>query len=237
MKNNSFKFKQFVVHQEHCAMKVCTDACIFGASIEVNAAQNMLDIGTGTGLLSLMLAQKTMGEIDAVEIDADAYNQAKLNIEESNFATKINVYHTAIQDFEPAQKQYDLIISNPPFYQKSLQSPDNKTNKALHGITLSLEELILQVERLLLPTGSFWVLLPAYEASVLEKFANKKGLFSQKKINIRHDISKGIIRVILQLAYQQVSELIEDTLDIYELEEKRYSEKFQNLLKDYYIIF
>lgn len=239
MPKNSFTFKQFTINQDRCAMKVCTDACILGASTDVENVNNILDIGTGTGLLALMLAQKSDAKIDAVEIDEDAYNQAIENVLASSFGTKINVFHQSIQTFIPLNGLgvYDLIISNPPFYQKSLKSIDNQVNKALHAVELSFEDLIDSVVRLLNIDGRFIVLLPPFEIEKLIKIAQKKGLYLSKKILIRHDDSKPIFRIIATFFRKQVLDYKEDTFVIHEKDGKTYSEQYRILLKDYYLIF
>ena len=128
MSNSYFQFKQFIIHQDRCAMKVTTDACLFGAWVaeedksEKIITKNVLDIGTGTGLLSLMYAQKnSLANIDAIEIDEDAYIQAKENVAASPFAERINIIHDDIKRFT-FSKKYDCIISNPPFYEKEIRS-------------------------------------------------------------------------------------------------------------------
>lgn len=236
MPKNSFTFKQFTINQDRCAMKVCTDACILGASTDVENVNTILDIGTGTGLLSLMLAQRTNAQIDAVEIDEDAYQQAVMNVKESRFSEKIEVHHQRIQDFTTTET-YDLIISNPPFYQQSLKSSDVKANKALHAVELSLDELIDSVLRLLSINGKFVVLLPPFEIEKLIKIAQKKGLYLSKKMSIRHDESKPIFRVIATFLTQKVHSLEGKTLIIHKEDGKTYSNEFRDLLKDYYLIF
>ncbi len=236
MPKNSFTFKQFTINQDRCAMKVCTDACILGASTDVENVNTILDIGTGTGLLSLMLAQRTNGQIDAVEVDEDAYQQAFMNVKESRFSEKIEVHHQRIQDFTTTET-YDLIISNPPFYQQSLKSSDVKANKALHAVELSLDELIDSVLRLLSINGKFVVLLPPFEIEKLIRIAQKKGLYLSKKMLIRHDESKPIFRVIATFLTQKVHNLEEKTLIIHKEDGKTYSNEFRDLLKDYYLIF
>ena len=186
MPKNSFTFKQFTINQDRCAMKVCTDACILGASTDVENVSKILDIGTGTGLLSLMIAQRTNAQIDAVEIDEDAYQQAVMNVQESVFASKIRVHHQRIQDCL-VEDSYDLIISNPPFYQQSLKSADAKVNRALHTVELSFDDIIDSSIRLLSPNGKFVVLLPPFEMEKLIQIAKKKGLYLSKKMLIRHD--------------------------------------------------
>jgi tRNA1Val (adenine37-N6)-methyltransferase len=235
-----FQFKQFIVHQDKCAMKVCTDACILGAHADITNAHKILDIGTGTGLLSLMLAQRSMAAIDAVEIDNDAYAQAQTNIADSPFEDKISLYHQSIQDFSQehsGSKPYDLITSNPPFYQNSLQSPDVQTNKALHASTLTFDELIDAVINLLSPGGTFIVLLPPFEAQQLANIAQKKGLYLSDKLLIQHNPQKAVFRHILSFSKKPISEHHEDTLVIHEKNSNVYSDKFRRLLSDYYTIF
>jgi tRNA1Val (adenine37-N6)-methyltransferase len=234
MPKNSFTFKHFTIHQDRCAMKVCTDACIFGASTDVENVKNILDIGTGTGLLALMLAQRADAKIDAVEIEESAYSQAVSNVSESKFKDKITVYHKNIKSYS-SPNDYDLIISNPPFYQKSLKSPDSQTNKALHAVDLTFDELIESVIRLLKPDGRFVVLLPPFEVEKLIDIAQKKELYLSKKILIRHDESKPIFRIIATFQNLQMLDYQESTLVIHEKDSKTYSENFRILLKDYYL--
>src|SRR5689334_11682345 len=144
MPNEFFCFKQFTIHQQYCAMKVCTDACLFGAwtasaiTNEQLPAGLILDIGAGTGLLSLMLGQQLNNSIiHAIEIDAVAAQQAGDNFAASSWSEQLHVYNTAIQSFSPAQ-QYDFIITNPPFFQNDLASPNAQRNLALHSHQLSL---------------------------------------------------------------------------------------------------
>ena len=223
-------------------MKVCTDACILGAYADTTNARKILDIGAGTGLLSLMLAQRSNALIDAVEIDDEAYAQAKNNIEESVFGYKVCLYHQSIQEFNrqrqgTADMPYDLIISNPPFYQNSLKSPDLQTNKALHAATLTFDELIDAVMNLLSTDGTFIVLLPPFEGDQLTGEAQKKGLYLWKKLQIKHNSQKAVFRHILSFSKRPVSDYIEDTLVIHAESLNAYSDKFRELLSDYYTIF
>ena len=223
-------------------MKVCTDACILGAYAEASNTDRILDIGTGTGLLSLMLAQKSNARIDAVEIDNDAYGQAKINIAESPFTDRITLYHQSVQQFSREQSGdanplYDLIISNPPFYQNSLLSPDAQTNKALHAETLTFSELIDAVINLLAPDGRFIVLLPPFEADQLTTVAQKKALYLSEKLLIQHNPQKAVFRAILTFQKRAIAEYYEDTLVIHEKNSNAYADKFRELLSDYYTIF
>src|SRR5688572_17826532 len=142
MSNNFFQFKQFIVYQDRCSMKVCTDACIFGAyaaNIISNSASQILkclDIGTGTGLLSLMIAQKTRAIIDAIEIEEDAFIQAKENFSNSPWRQRLRAVHTDAKHLSTWVK-YDFIVSNPPFYQNDLVSPLKTKNVAKHDTSLN----------------------------------------------------------------------------------------------------
>lgn len=234
-RNQFFKFKQFTIWQDQTAMKVCTDACILGAFVEVKNTKRILDIGAGTGLLSLMAAQRSEAQIEAVEIDESAYNQAVKNVSESIFKDKIKVINKNIVDFE--SDKFDLIVSNPPFYQNSLQSPDGQVNKALHSTELSFEKLTQSVNRLLDDEGRFVVLLPSFETNEFIKVAQKNNLFLHHQLTIRHDQSKPIFRVISTFKKTQVLDYQVDSLVIWQENAKVYSDEFKALLKEYYLIF
>lgn len=160
MPNPYFQFKQFTVHQAAGAMKVTTDACLFGAWCaeeiqSLNGKKNILDIGTGTGLLPLMIAQKNSASIDAIEIEKASADEAIQNIQASPFAETIHVIQADISGYQPPEK-YDIIICNPPFYEDELQSPDALKNVAHHGTHLKLEQLFQIINVLLKEQGNFF---------------------------------------------------------------------------------
>ncbi|MDI9877981.1 tRNA1(Val) (adenine(37)-N6)-methyltransferase [Flectobacillus longus] len=229
-----FQFKQFTIHQDQCAMKVSTDACILGAWVDVAQAENILDIGAGTGLLSLMMAQRCPAHIDAIELDLPAFEQAKSNITQSKWSERIGVFHGKVQEFS-ANKKYDYIVSNPPFYQNHLKSEKAQKNQAHHTETLSFEELLDSVLRLRTTSGKFAVLLPAYEANVLESLAINKGLFPQNRLTVRHRDGAKVLRVITEYG-AEVGEVKSQELFIKNAQEQ-YTEEFITLLKEYYLIF
>ncbi|HMI78726.1 MAG TPA: methyltransferase, partial [Ferruginibacter sp.] len=178
MPNNYFQFKQFTVFQDKCAMKVCTDACLFGSLIANGQLlpAHCLDIGTGTGLLSLMYAQKDpLAIIDAVEIDEAVAGQAKENFAASPWAGRLNIFNTDILALHPPEK-YDLIFSNPPFFEDDLRSPDEFKNSAKHDTTLDLKQLLQVVDTNLTNEGSFAVLLPYHRVEYFTNEADKAGL-------------------------------------------------------------
>ncbi len=233
MANTYFQFKKFKVEQENAAMKVCTDSCIFGALIKPQDFKNILDIGTGTGLLSLMLAQRSEALIDAVEIDKEAADQAKQNVKNSPWADKITVYAQSIQEFSASgEKKYDLIISNPPFYSNSLKSEDEKINTAHHSTSLSIDDLMGAVVKLLLPQGLFIVLLPPYEAELLREEAIAYNLFTSSIVKIKDNEKAKVLREITVFSYGlNVPSVAEFVIK----KDDQYSAEFVNLLKEYYL--
>ncbi|MCF2444997.1 methyltransferase [Dyadobacter sp. CY345] len=238
-RNSFFKFKQFTVQQDKCAMKVCTDACVFGGWADIESAEHILDIGTGTGLLSLMAAQRNINaKICAVELDADAFSQAKENIEYSPFANRIEIFHTAIQDFLSSGK-FDCIISNPPFFQSDLRSPDAKINQAHHSDSLTFQDLLNAVNRLLTQTGRFNILLPVEEGIFFQELAEKSGLILIRKLTLFHQNGKKPFRSLMVFGRGEYADnrLVSDDLFIYDDDGKTYQSKFAELMKDFYLIF
>ncbi len=234
---NGFQFKQFMIHQDQTAMKVSTDACILGAYTSLENATKVLDIGTGTGLIAMMLAQRSKAKFSAVELDENAYQQAMENVQNSIFKEQITVFHQSIQDFAESNKDlsFELIVSNPPFFQNHLKSEQEKRNKALHTDTLSFEDLLASVIKLLSADGRFVVLLPAYESTVLENLALQEGLYPHKKLLIRHRNGSKILRIITTFGLTE-KETIQEELIIRNLDES-YTAQFSTLLKEYYLIF
>jgi tRNA1Val (adenine37-N6)-methyltransferase len=155
-----FKFKHFQVNQVKSAMKIGTDALVLGSLIEIENSRNALDIGTGTGVLSLMLAQRFPEiQIDALEINKEAFEEASENIQNSLFSSQIKVIHGDFIDYT-FQKSFDLIVSNPPFFENSSKSTNLDRNQARHSDSLPLGALFQKVEKLLTETGHFWLILP-----------------------------------------------------------------------------
>jgi tRNA1Val (adenine37-N6)-methyltransferase len=239
MPNEFFRFKQFSIHQQYCAMKVCTDACLFGAwtaSSIINKklpGSNILDIGAGTGLLSLMLAQQLNNSIiHAIEIDASAARQSGENFAASPWHKQLNVFNTSIQSFSPTQ-QYDFIITNPPFFQNDLASQNAQRNVALHNHQLSLEELIAAIQTQLSAQGHFAVLLPYHRTQSFEVLAIGSGFYLQQKTLVQQTPIHACFRSMLLFGREQ-EEVKEATIVIKEVS-GNYTEAFVSLLKDYYL--
>ena len=216
-------------------MKVCTDACLFGALIanfQLPVA-NCLDIGTGTGLLSLMIAQKNSEvKIDAIEIDAAAAQQATENIAASPWADRIQVFNEDIVTFVP-NKQYDCIVSNPPFFEDDLLSASKAKNNAKHNTALSLTQLLSVVDSYLAPDGFFAVLLPYHRVDYFIEESKKTGLHLIKQLlvkqTIKHKFFRGILFFSRKETTPQFAEIIiKDAL-------QNYTPEFSELLKDYYL--
>jgi tRNA1Val (adenine37-N6)-methyltransferase len=235
MPNHYFQFKQFTIQQEHCAMKVCTDACLFGA-LAANTellAHHCLDIGTGTGLLPLMYIQKNNAVIiDAVEIDKAAAQQAKENFEASPWKEKLHIFNEDILTFGPG-KRYDLIISNPPFYEGDLRSANENKNKAKHDASLGLQQLLEVIDLHLSDEGQFGVLLPFHRVHYFEELATTFNFQLFRKIQIRqspiHDYFRGVL-----FFSRKATELSSTDITIKGLD-GQYSNEFTDLLKDYYL--
>ena len=156
MPNTSFAFKQFTIKQDRCAMKVGTDAVLLGCWVIPNGSKTILDIGTGTGVIALMLAQKTDAFIDAIDIDENAVKQAQENISDSKFSQRIKVTLNSFQDYsKDTDKRFDLIVSNPPYFEQSLKSTDEQRSQARHAYVLPFEELLDGVVKILNPKGNF----------------------------------------------------------------------------------
>ena len=201
-RSDQFTFKRFQIDQTDCAMRISSDATIFGAYIAVENAKTILDIGTGTGLLALMVAQRAHPEarIDAVEISPVAFARAKENAAASPFADMINPINQSIQEFAlQSQKRYELILSNPPFYQNDLpSSAKDSANIARHSHENGLDfaAMLAAVEQLLHDNGIFWVLLPAAESATFSALASAAGLHEKERLCLRHSSSDPINRMI-----------------------------------------
>jgi len=237
MPNSYFHFKQFTVHQDRCAMKVTTDGCLFGAWCAAMirnkkmAGTKCIDIGTGTGLLSLMIAQQNAIMIDAIELDMDAALQAKENISSSPFSDSIQVHCADILDWH--KDHYDIVVSNPPFYENELKSANAAKNKAHHSDGLLLEELIQKVNLLLQPEGHFYLLLPYKRDKEIHAAFERHNLHINHKVIVTQSTTHPPFRVMLSGSKKQ-SECKEETLAIRETGQT-YTSAFTALMKDYYL--
>ena len=230
--SSAFQFQKFAIKQEQCAMKIGIDSVLLGAWCPLSAPQCILDIGTGTGILALMLAQRSKCSIDAIEIDNAAYNEAAENISASRYKHRIEVFHQALQDFRPT-RLYDLIISNPPYFNATLLSHDQQRNNARHQTTLSYKELLQHSKRLLSPQGLVVFILPSESVSDIKKIADEEDLHLLKLTYVFGKKGKTAKRCLFALQSKPCTTTIEK---IYiRTEDNRYSNEFQEISQDFYL--
>ncbi|MDB5031423.1 methyltransferase [Mucilaginibacter sp.] len=233
-----FRFKQFNVDQSGCAMKINTDGVLLGALTQASNAVTVLDIGTGTGVIALMLAQRFVNaKIDAVEIDLIAAETAKQNFTGSPFADRLHIYPAGFGAFfkDNPERKYDLIVSNPPFHINSLESPGAKKSLAKHTDEYFFEELIKSVARHLTENGECWLILPLQTAQLVRAINTQHQLNIKQVISILSYPDSIPHREILVLTLDETKNPDEQFV-IY-AEPKVYSEAYQNKLKDFFTIF
>ncbi|MBE2288336.1 MAG: methyltransferase [Chitinophagaceae bacterium] len=236
MSNNWFQFKQFRIDQGQCAMKVTTDACIQGAWTPLpKKTKRILDIGTGTGLLALMMAQRTENTlIDAVEYDATAAEQAKENVSHSPWSNRITVQCNDIRAYDSSEK-YDAIICNPPFFDNALLGPKHEKNTARHTIALTKEELAMAVVKHLSPEGHVSILLPVPEYRYWLNVAEGYGLFPRAILLIRHRPGSEAKRIVAIMSLSNTGYgAVEHQLTIMQ-EDGTYTEQFREMLRPFYL--
>lgn len=236
MGRSYFQFKQFLINQDQTGMKVTTDACLFGAWVaeqEKNASiKRVLDIGTGTGLLTLMLAQKIDAQFDAVEMNQSAFGQAVENFKQSPWDDRIRANQVAIQDFRP-DHSYDLIICNPPFFTGNEKGKSSNKNQAVHADTLPMKDLVGAAERMLRPEGRFYVMYPEHELKEFERTST--GVLSiDHFLNIRNLPPGNVFRCVGAFLKEEEAGVKRSHISIRETD-GLYSKDFQNLLADFYL--
>jgi tRNA1Val (adenine37-N6)-methyltransferase len=235
MGSQPFHFKQFKVAQNQCTHKVGTDGVLLSAWVQIKEEdRNILDMGTGSGLIALMLAQRSGPaiRIDAVEIEAQDAQQARENVQHSPWPEKISIHQVPVQQFSPA-RQYDLIISNPPYFLNSWLPPEKKRSQARHAQRLSFEDLLLAATRLLTKQGRLAVILPYVEALKFINLARSFHLFPIRKTNFRSRAHKPVERLLFELAYDGKQEA-ESELILYS-EGENWSEEYKKLTREFYL--
>ncbi len=235
MPNSYFRFKRFTIQQDRSVMKVCTDSCILGAwtAKRLQEAKRILDIGTGTGLLPIMLAQNSNAPIHCIELDHDSFKQAEKNIQESPWSDRIHIIEGDARHYS-FQTKYDFIITNPPFFESDLRSPERKKNKAKHEESLTLDELISVISSCLLTNGAFSILLPFHRNDYFEKLASLNGFILHEKLTVRQTPGHTAFRCISLYGTKKPEKVILNELIIRNSEGKN-SNEFAELMKDYYL--
>lgn len=232
----TFTFKQFSVNQDRCAMKIGTDGVLIGAWTPlINNPYNILDIGAGTGILSLMLAQRSNAEqIDAIEIDEDAYEQCVENFEASSWSDKLFCFHAGLDEFvDEPEDEYDLIISNPPFYTDDFKSDNTSRDLARFEDALPFEELIEAAALLLSDNGIFSVIIPYKEEERFVSLCKELDLFPLKITRVKGTPASEIKRSLLAFCRIEQTPLI-DELTI-EISRHEYTPEYIELTKDFYL--
>jgi len=234
-----FQFKEFTIHQDKTAMKVGTDGVLLGSWCSVNGyPDSVLDIGSGTGVISLMIAQRSDAmTIDAVELDDNAYEQTVSNFEESDWGDRLYCYNATFQEFsneiEEEEEVYDLIVSNPPFYTDEFKTDDTARNKARFTSSLSFEELVIGVSKILSKKGVFSVIVPFKEEVNFIALANDNGLFLNRVCRVQGNRTSEVKRSLMEFSFKEI-ELKEEHL-IIEVERHQYTEAYIDLTKDFYL--
>lgn len=233
---DSFVFKQFIIKQNKCAMKVGTDAVLLGAWADLPATGRVLDIGSGTGIIAMMVAQRCNAQVDTIEIDDDAFKQAHENCSNSKWKERLNVHHKSFQEFSLACKEkYEAIVTNPPYFTNSLQAASESRTKARHNATLTFNELIDGIKALLHEDGIFAIILPCNEAEDFTDIAIENGLFPIKVMRIQTTATKPAKRVMMQFAFKRNS-FSENTLVI-ENADHTFTSDYKLLTRDFYLGF
>ncbi|WP_188369856.1 tRNA1(Val) (adenine(37)-N6)-methyltransferase [Muriicola marianensis] len=231
-----FRFKQFEICQDRCAMKVGTDGVLLGAWTPVDTEPaSILDIGTGTGLIALMLAQRTMADtIDAVEIDGDAFEQCVENFEASPWSDRLFCYHAGLDEMvEECDASYDLIVSNPPFHSETVTSGSESRDRARQNIALPFSELIHGVEMLLADEGVFATIIPFHTETSFRQMAREAGLNLFKATRVKGTPKSPIKRSLLAFSRRE-QEVQEDQLTI-EKRRHEYTKDYKALCRDFYL--
>ena len=232
MPNPFFRFKQFTVYHDRCAMKVGTDGVLLGAWANVSQARHILDIGTGTGLIALMLAQRSDARITAIDIDEEAVAQATDNAENSPWASRIRVLQQDLCQYCTEQR-FDVIVSNPPYFIDSLKCPDSQRNTARHTDTLDARRLLQKASELLHPEGQFSLVIPAEQVSQIQQIGEECGLYLTRHTAVITRPELPPKRALLEFRKTQATYQTDEL--VIELDRHVYSEGYIDLTCDFYL--
>jgi tRNA1Val (adenine37-N6)-methyltransferase len=235
MSNKSFQFKQFNIQQHKTAMKVGTDGVLLGAWVSLGKPFSVLDIGAGTGLIALMMAQRSDAElIDAIEINDEAYEQAVENFESSDWGDRLFCYHASLQEFsDEIDDKYDLIISNPPFYTSTYKELSKERALARHSESLPSHELLNNVVKLMSENGSCAFIIPCEAADNFIALAKENKLFPFRITQVKGNLNSPVKRTLLQFSFFEKA--IETSELIIEIERHKYTSDYIELVKDFYL--
>ncbi len=231
-----FEFKQFTIQQDRCAMKIGTDGVLLGAWVPIGGSESsILDIGTGTGIIALMAAQRSDAEIiDAIEIDAEAYEQAVDNFESSSWGDRLFCYHASFQEFvEEMDDQYDLLISNPPFYAEDYKTSNKQRDIARFQGSLPFEHLLVGASKLMSDHGKFAIILPYKEEEKIIKLAKQVSLYALKITRVKGNPTSKIIRSMVLFGFDQAVPQTDEL--IIENSRHQYTDAYIDLTQGFYL--
>lgn len=232
-----FFFKKFAMFHHRSTMRIGTDAVLFAQWVDVSAEDNALDIGTGSGIIPLILAQKGAASIEAVELDKDSCDEAKLNFNISAFSSRLCVFHDDVRFYSNAnQKKYDLVVSNPPYYSSDVKPINEKKVMARHVSTLSYKDLLISAKIMMKDDARLALVLPYYESRIFIKEAESHGFYLQKEFLISPIDGKEPNRVNMQFVLTEVEDIEQEVFTIRN-KDYSYTDEYKNFLKDYYLDF
>ncbi|HET6556192.1 MAG TPA: methyltransferase [Prolixibacteraceae bacterium] len=237
-RNNYFQFKQFRVVQQHSAMKVGVDGVLIGSWADVSGAHRILDIGAGTGLIALMMAQRCpQAMIDAIDIDPEACMESQFNAEQSPWAERINVKCSSLEDYvKTCDQKYDLIVSNPPYFSNGIKAPHLSRSAARHADSLPLDELMAALAILLVKGAKSALILPSESLSEVKHLTDKNKLFLSRLCLVKPNPSKPAFRIMVELT-NEPSTLKEEELMIEYDQHFDYTPEYRKLTRDFYLKF
>jgi tRNA1Val (adenine37-N6)-methyltransferase len=237
MPNSYFDFKQFRINQAHAAFKVGTDGVLLGAWAGVPEQGKILDVGTGTGLIALMAAQRTSSIITAIEPDPASYSEAEANVKDSRWSDRITVLNTTLQELvELTDEKFDHIISNPPFFSVSLPNKEDRVTSARHTITLNATDFLEASDRLLKPDGKLSLILPYAEGNLFIVTASAYGLYCSRMTRIKPLPEKSVRRLLMEFS-RNMDKLKSDYLVIEKGKRHDYTSEYISLTRDFYLDF
>jgi len=235
MANNHFSFKQFTIYQDKSAFKVGTDGVLLGAYADLTRVTNILDIGSGTGLLSIMLAQRCEAMITAIEPDHDSFIQSCENVNLVEWQNRIKIINSALQNFNSENEKFDLIVTNPPYFCDSLKSPDPRKSAARHNDSLTSGEILTDVKRLLKEDGRLQLIMPYVEGNVFIADASRYGFYCNNILKIRPLPESEIRRLIL--TFTRTKKIPVEKFLTIEHGRHQFTDDYINLTKDFYLKF
>jgi tRNA1Val (adenine37-N6)-methyltransferase len=232
MPNTYFNFKQFTINQERASFKVGTDGVLIGAAADIKDAKHILDVGSGTGLIAIMMAQRSDAEIMAIEPDKDSFEQLKNNVENCKWKDRITPIKSSLQEFTPGIK-FDTIVSNPPYFIDSLKNPDKAKSLTRHSDNLGQLDILNRIDDLLEENGTLQLILPFAEGSVFIAKAAAYGLYCNELLKIKPTPASEIKRLIMKLGRKKT--VVHESFLTIENSRHNFTEEYRELTKDFYL--